>query len=135
MSFFPVAGGFLLGPVIGALASRVVTDKAKPTAFSNWLLIGAGVHAAVAVGAYALEDVSHEENLRSFAYGATWGNGIAAGLLGASGLYATTDAGKLALQKYDTRPAPQITSGAGYGSPPAPKGLLGLLVAARAQGY
>ena len=150
MSWVATAGGVLLGPVVGALASRLVTDAAKPKELTSTLFIGAAVHAAVAFGASELAGAAKEENLHAFAYGATWGNGLSAALLAAGGIYFKTDAGKanLALAKRleggitivpatPTTPPKAITAGSYYegGTCPAPKGLLGLLVAAKAHGY
>lgn len=147
MSWVATAGGVILGPIVGALAARVITDQVKPKELSTTLLIGAGAHAAAAVGAYALGDMAHEENVHAFAYGATWGSGISAGILGAGGLYAKTDGGKLALARFAPAQAPSTgrehnygksaVGALGYGGQgcPAPSGLLGLLTAAKAHGY
>jgi high-affinity Fe2+/Pb2+ permease len=140
MSWVATAGGFILGPVVGALGSRLVTDRVKPKELSTYLLIGAGVHAAAAALAYSVSESSHEENVQAFAYGTTWGSGIAAGLLGVGGVYATTDAGNLALGSFN-RPLGRAPVTSGYLSPSKkisggrPHGLLGLLTAAKAQGY
>jgi hypothetical protein len=135
MSWVAVAGGVLLGPTVGYLASRIIQDNVKPKELSHKLFIDAGAHAAAAVGAYALIGATDEVNVQGFAYGATWGSGILAGLLGSSGLYATTEAGKQALSKYGYEPRGQIAAGADHGRSPVPGGLLGLLSAARDQGY
>jgi hypothetical protein len=131
MSWPATAGGFLLGPIAGSLVARVVTDKVKPKELSTTLLIGSAVHAAAAVAAYSLAGMAHEENVHAFAYGTTWGSGIAAGLLGAGGLYAKTESGKIALSRYGFH-QPQTSGELGAA---APSGLLGLLTAARSQGY
>jgi hypothetical protein len=136
MSWVATAGGFVLGPLVGALGSRLITDQVKPKELSTYLLIGAGVHTAAAALAYSVGESSHEENVHAFAYGTTWGSGIAAGLLAAGGVYATTDAGKLALGKFG--PAKPVTSGYGSSSKlhgGRPHGLLSLLTAAKSQGY
>jgi hypothetical protein len=135
MSWVATAGGFIVGPVVGALGSRLITDRVKPKELSTLLLIGAGVHTAAAALAYSVSESAHEENVHAFAYGTTWGSGIAAGLLAAGGIYATTDAGKLALGRFNPKP---VTSG--YGSPAKihggrPHGLLALLSAASEKGY
>jgi len=136
MSWVATAGGFILGPVVGALGSRLITDRVKPKDLSTLLLIGAGVHTAAAALAYSVSESAHEENVHAFAYGTTWGSGISAGLLAAGGIYATTDAGKLALGRFN----PRQPATSGYGSPSQisggrPHGLLALLSAANEKGY
>jgi len=136
MSWVATAGGFIVGPVVGMLGSRLITDRVKPKELSTVLLIGAGVHTAAAALAYSVSESAHEENVHAFAYGTTWGSGIAAGLLAAGGIYATTDAGKLALGRFN----PKQPATSGYGSPSQihggrPHGLLALLTAANEQGY
>lgn len=142
MSFIAAAGGFLLTPVIGALGSRLAADAVKPKEATTTLLLGSAVHALVAFGSYELSGRFRNSGLQSFAYGGAWGNGISAGLLGVTGLYGMTESGKKFLAGGSVPPG-LVTSGAvtpaGYGSPSyhcaAPKGLLGLLTAAKEHGY
>ncbi len=154
MSWIAAVGGFLLVPVVGSLAARVVSDVAKPQSLSSVILIGAAAHAVGAVAASAVSDHVKDDGLRSFAHGGVWGEGIAAGLLGISGLYALTPGGKAALADggqlsrefallqsgTPTTPSTTPTSltpktSGTYGGSPVPAGLLGLLTAAKAHGY
>ncbi len=151
MSWVATAGGVILGPVVGSLLTRVVCDAVKPKDPSNTVLIGAAVYAASALASNEVADHLAEENTHAFAYGATWGNGIGAGLLVAGGLYLKTDSGKASLAQADrlanalnpggassSSSTPKtMTSGSSYagGYCPAPRGLLALLTAAKAHGY
>jgi hypothetical protein len=133
MSWVATAGGVVLGPAVGALASRLVTDQVKPKELTTQLFIGSAVHAAAAMLAYSLSESVREENLKAFAYGTTWGSGISAALLASSGLYLKTDAGK---KMFAAHPDWHSTAGAERLSGGiAPGGLLGLLTAAKKHGY
>jgi hypothetical protein len=133
MSWVATAGGVILGPTIGALASRLITDQVKPKDLSTWLFIGSAVHAAAATLAYSVSESAKEENVKAFAYGTTWGSGISAGLLASGGVYFKTEAGKKILAAHPdwstTTGAQRLSGGI------APGGLLGLLTAAKKHGY
>jgi high-affinity Fe2+/Pb2+ permease len=135
MSWVAVAGGVLIGPVVGALAARLITDQVKPKELSSTLLIGSAVHAAAAALAYNVSEGSREENVKAFAYGTSWGSGISAGLLASGGIYFKTEAGKKAIAEHRGLGSLFPSSVSGELPEPAPGGLLGLLTAARAHGY
>lgn len=103
-------GGFLLVPVAGTLATHVVKQAAKTTDPGTGLMIGAACHAAVAFGAYHFEDSVHDGGVKAFLHGGTWGEGISAGLLAAAGAYLTTEQGKQAYAKLQSK---QLSSGDG----------------------
>lgn len=133
-------GGFLLVPVAGSLATRAICDAAKPKSVTSVVFIGAAAHAAAALASSAAEDHFRDPALKSFLHGGVWGEGVAAGLLGAAGLYSLTPSGKLALANTPLAPVlpPGAVSSTAMAAPPmvsAPKGLLGLLTAAKAAGY
>lgn len=133
MRWVATAGGVILGPLVGSLAARVVTDAIKPKQLTSTLFIGAAVQAAAAAVAYSLSEGAHEENLKAFAYGTTWGSGLSAGILASGGIYFKTDTGKKLLAAHpdwETTTGGQRLSGG-----VSPGGLLGVLTAAKKHGY
>jgi hypothetical protein len=84
MSFWPALGGFLLVPVVGTVATRVVHGilprPATNEGNTNQALAIAGVaYVAAAVTAYSLSKRrGFSEGEKSFARGGMWGSALAA---------------------------------------------------------